>query len=169
MEQTRYEHRTCSSNCILNSLPTNGIIRIQVSWPHCLSPDKWQVKPGGARRHILQHKFTHIKPPSAIPDKPPTPPGTGPVCIHYSPHWVHRQHAWRPLPLPGSSLNTINWVIAFVLGALAWLSKLPMILQAELLAALPVCGRCTTPRGCLHEAGSTSKYISLLAQPHTPY
>lgn len=107
-------------------------------------------------------------PPSPPPPSNTPPPAFALICIHYSLCSLHRQHShdcWLLLPLPSSPLNTVNLVIAFVLGVWEWLSKPPMIRQAYTLAALAVCWwalvQTRPPVGYTDRAGSTSKQTSL--------
>ncbi|KAK5875394.1 hypothetical protein CesoFtcFv8_027875 [Champsocephalus esox] len=82
--------------CILNS-PAGQWRRGHPSQATlCLSSDKWQVKPGGAHRHIPQSRVNRNPDHSSSPLHPLNPLLQSlppPACIHYSPRSLHRQHS----------------------------------------------------------------------------
>lgn len=94
MEQTwcvHGERRTCNGTRILNS-PAGQSRRSNPSQvTRCLSSDKWQVKPGGAHRHISQRHVTRTPDHSSNPlaPFPQTPLGPlhplNPFCNHAPP------------------------------------------------------------------------------------
>lgn len=153
------------------SAPCHPYSRPLIKPPRSLSANPSQPPP--PLKPLLQSQ-TPLPPPLTPP--PPQPPGICPACIHYSPCWLHRQHShdcWLLLPLPASTLNTINLVIAFVLGVCEWLSKPPMILQAYTLAALLLCWwtlvQARPPGGTEIGLGALQSKARFLAQPHIPY